>query len=170
MAAYGSDIDFAAWLAAQGLSLPVGAPAPAILRAIGSAYVDGAYEPRLFCSERMDPFTQELAWPRRNAFLQGKPIPDDLIPIPWINASYRAAYLTAVTPGWAQSGLDPSRMTKREKAGEVEREFFGAGEGGLIGNAAQGFRVDPLIDGMVSLWLCDPVTEGGMQFLMSIGS
>lgn len=168
--AYGSDSEFAAWLAAQGLALPVGAPAPAILRAQGSAYVDGAYEPRLFCSERVDPFTQTLAWPRVNATVQGRPIPDDMIPLAWINASYRAAYLTAVTPGWATSGLDPSRMTKRERAGQVEREFFAAGEGGLSGNAAQGFRVDPLIDGALSIWLCDPVTDGGKQFLMSIGS
>lgn len=168
--AYGSDPEFAAYLAAQGLTLPPTAPAPAILRAQGSAYVDGAYEPRLFCSERADPFTQTLAWPRINAFVQGKPIPDDLIPQPWINAAYRAAYLTAVTPGWATSGVDVSRMTKREKAGQVEREFFAVGEGSIQGNAAPGFRVDPLIDGSLAIWLCDDVEDTGTQFFLSIGS
>lgn len=172
MAAYGDDVGFAAWLAGQGLSLPVGAPLPSILRARGSAYIDGAYEPRLFCSERADPFTQELAWPRVNATLKGRPIPDDLIPVPWVNASYRAAYLEATTKGgWASKGIDPSRMTKKEKAGQVEREFFGAGEGADQGNAAPGFRVDPIIDGSISMWLCDDVEDGsGLQFLLSIGS
>lgn len=168
--AYGSDTEFAAWLAANGLSLPATAPPPAVLRAQGSAYVDGAYEPRLFCSERAEPFTQTLAWPRVNAFVQGKPVPDTLIPQPWINAAYRAAYLTAVTPGWATSGTDPNRLTKREKAGQVEREFFGAGEGAIQANAAPGFRVDPLIDGSLAIWLCDPVEDGGQQIFLSIGS
>ena len=170
MAAYGSDAGFTAWLAGQGLVLPVTAPTPAILRAIGSAYVDGAYEPRLFCSQRVDPLTQELAWPRTGALINGTAIPEDLIPPAWVNASYRAAYLQAITPGWATGGVNPSRMTKREKAGEVEREFFASGEGGVIGNAAPGFNVDPLIDGWLSLWLCDPVGDGGQQFFLSIGT
>lgn len=169
MASYGTDAGFQEWLDANGLTLPASSPPLATLRTIGSSYVDAAYEPRLFCSRRVDPLTQELAWPRYGVTFSGQQVPDTFIPQPWINASYRAAYLQATSTGWAQGGIDPSRMTKREKAGEVEREFFAAGEGGVIGNAAQGFNVDPLIDAMVTPWLCD---EAGTlnTFFMSIGS
>lgn len=169
MAGYGDDQTFTNWLAAQGLALPANHKPPAVLREIGSTYIDAAYEPRLFCSQRADPFTQGRAWPRIGAQLGGRDIPPDLVPVPWINASYRAAWLDATQAGWAQSGLDPSRMTKREKAGQVEREFFAAGEGGVIGNAAQGFRVDPLIDAMLSGWLCDDAQAGPQQLLWSVG-
>lgn len=149
MAGYGSDPDFTAWLLANGLSLPDDAPTPAVLRQIGSDYVDGAYEPRLQCSNRTGGFAQERAWPRTGHTVNCEPVPDDLIPQAWINASYRAAYLQAVS-GWAQGGTDPSRQTKREKVDVIEREFFARS----AGNAAPGFPVDPLIDGWVSLWLC----------------
>lgn len=158
MAGYGSDVEFQAWLDASGLTLPVGAPTPAILRQIGSDYVDGAYEGRLGCSARTGGFAQERAWPRTGHTVNGQAVPDDLIPIPWINASYRAAYLQAVS-GFAQGGTDPSRLTKREKVDVIEREFFAKGEGATEGNAAPGFLVDPLIDGWLSAWLC-PVDSG----------
>lgn len=169
MAAYGTDQGFTDWLAGRGLTLPGGLSA-ATLREIGSGYVDSAYEPRLFCSRRADLFTQELAWPRIGAQISGQSIPDDLIPLPWINASYRAAWLEASRPGWATGGVNPSRMTKREKAGDVEREFFGAGEGGVIGNAAPGFNVDPLLDAMLSPWLCVDAEEASGLFIMSVGT
>lgn len=169
MAAYGSDAAFAEWLAANGLVLPEGAPLPAVLREIGSSYVDGAYEARLFCSKRTGGFTQELAWPRTGQQLNGEPIPDDLIPLQWVYASYRAAYLQASQGGWAQGGVDPNRLTKREKVDVIEREFFGVGEGAAQGNAAAGFNVDPMIDGWVSRWLCDQAGESGIGF-WAIGS
>lgn len=174
MAGYGSDGDFSAWLTANGLSLPVGSPTPAVLRQLGSDYVDGAYEPRLQCSSRTGGFSQERAWPRTghvigcmsfaSAFLMAisESVPDDLIPQPWINASYRAAYLQAVN-GFATGGGDPNRLTKREKADVLEREFFAVGEGALAGNAAPGFIVDPLIDGWLSVWLCP---KRGIGFLV----
>lgn len=168
MSAYGTASGFTDWLEAHGLTLPAGADELA-LRTIGSAYVDAAYEPRLFCSRRADLFTQELAWPRIGAQISGQSIPDDLIPQVWINASYRAAWLEASQPGWATGGVNPSRMTKREKAGDVEREFFAAGEGGVIGNAAQGFNVDPLLDAMLAPWLCEDAGDGKF-FLMSVGT
>ena len=161
MAGYGSDGDFSSWLAVNGLSLPVGAPTPAILRQLGSDYVDAAYEPRLACSARTGGFAQERAWPRAGHVVGGEAVPDDLIPLMWINASYRAAYLQAVN-GFAQGGGDPNRLTKREKADVLEREFFAAGEGGAIGNASPGFLVDPMIDGWLSIWLCPDGGEGFM--------
>lgn len=153
MSGYGTDGDFTAWLASNGLSLPVGAPTPAVLRQIGSDYVDSAYEPRLQCSKRTGGFAQERAWPRTGHTVNCEPVPDDLIPQAWVNASYRAAYLQAVN-GFATGGYDPSRLTKREKVDVVEREYFASSEKDAQGNAAPGFAVDPLIDGWVSLWLC----------------
>lgn len=153
MAAYGDDAGFAAWIASQGLTLPVGAPDPAVLRQIGSNYLDAAYEWRLSCSQRTGGFSQELAWPRSGHYVNGQEVPDDLIPPAWINASYRAAYLTAVTPGWATTGTDGARQTKREKVDVVEREFFAASEAAGT-DVAPGMPSDSIINGMVSMWLC----------------
>lgn len=152
MAGYGDDTSFAAWLAGQGLSLPAGVT-PAVLRQIGSDYVDGAYEWRLACSRRAGGFAQERAFPRSGHSVGGETLPDDLIPQAWVNASYRAAYLQATQPGWAQGGTAPSERVKREKVGPIDTEYFGPTEGAQA-NAAVGFNVDPLIDGMVSVWLC----------------
>jgi hypothetical protein len=151
--AYGTDEGFATWLASQGLTLPVGAPLPAVLRAIGSSYVDSAYGWKLACSQKTGGFSQELEWPRVNHTVNGELVPDDLIPPAWINASYRAGYLTAVTPGWATTGTDGSRQTKREKVDVVEREFFAASEA-AGSDVAPGMPSDSIINGMVAMWLC----------------
>lgn len=154
MAGYGSDGEFAAWLAGQGFTLPDGSPTPAVLRQIGSNYVDAAYEPRLSCSSRTGGFAQERAWPREGHKVGRQPVPNDLIPQPWIDASYRAAYLQATTEGgWATAGEDPNRIAKRERVeGAIDTEYFGPGD--IRSNAAAGFNVDPMIDGALSVWLC----------------
>lgn len=152
MAAYGTDDGLQAWLTAQGLALPAGA-VPATLREIGSAYVDAAYEARLQCSHRAGGFEQELAWPRAGHRVNGQPVPEGLIPQAWINASYRAAYLEAMTPGWATGSVDPNRITKREKVDVIEREFFSAVDAGG-GDSAVGMPSDAIINGMVLPWLC----------------
>lgn len=151
--AYGTDQGFNAWLAAQGLVLPTGAPTPAVLRQIGSNYIDAAYEWRLQCSKRTGGFNQDLAWPRSGHYVNGQAVPDDLIPQAWVNASYRAAYLQATQPGWATASTDPSRVTKREKVDVIEREFFAASDVAQ-GNAAPGMPADGIIDGMIAPWLC----------------
>lgn len=163
-----NDWHMGVWLTENGLTLPVGAPDIYVLRQIGSNYVDAAYEPKLWCSSRAGGFMQDRAWPRAGATVNAKAVPDDLIPPQWIIASYRAGYLEAITPGWATGGIDPSRITKREKAGEVEREFFEAGKGAAVGSAAPGFRVDPMIDGLVTPWLC--WDGSGALGIWSIGS
>ena len=152
--AYGTDEGFATWLASQGLALPVGAPLPAVLRQIGSNYIDAAYEWRLSCSSRSGGFSQELAWPRSGHILNGAEVPSDLIPVAWINASYRAAYLQAVTPGWATTGEDTTRQTRRERVeGAVEVEYFAASEA-AGSDVAPGMPSDSIINGMVAMWLC----------------
>jgi hypothetical protein len=153
MAGYGTDDDFIAWLTAQGLSLPDDAPAPAVLRQIGSSYVDAAYEYRLGCSERTGGFEQELAWPRKGHYFNGKPVPDDLIPQAWVHAAYRAAYLQAIQPGWATGSRDGNRVTKREKVDTIEREFFDADQA-PGSDAAPGMVSDSIINSLVLPWLC----------------
>lgn len=160
---YGTDEGFTAWLAGQGLSLPVGAPAVAVLRQIGSSYVDAAYESRLQCSRRTGGFNQELAWPRIGHAINGETVPDDLIPQAWVDASYRAAYLTAVTPGWATTGTDSTRQTKRERVDTIEREFFAANEA-AGSDAAPGMPSDSIINGMLLPWLCSGVRRIGDFF------
>lgn len=151
--AYGTDQGFTAWLSAQGLTLPAGSPAVAVLRQLGSSYIDAAYEWRLQCSRRTGGFSQELAWPRTGHRVNGQDVPSDLIPQAWINASYRAGYLNAVTPGWSTGSVDATRQTKREKVDVIEREFFSSADA-PGSDAAPGMPSDSIINGMVLPWLC----------------
>ena len=150
MAGYGDDMAFAAWLADAGLSLPVGAPLPAVLRQRGSDYLDATYAARLQCSAPTGGFDQERAWPRTGHLIYGGSLDPAAIPAAWVKASYRAAYREAVTPGWATSSRDPSRMTKREKADVLEREFFEPGETA----GASGANIDAMIEGLIGPFLC----------------
>lgn len=163
MASYGTDEGFSAWLAGQGLTLPPDAPAVSVLRQIGSSYVDAAYGARLACSRKAGGFTQELQWPRIGHVINGETVPDDLIPQAWIDASYRAAYLQATQPGWATTGSDATRQTKREKVDVIEREFFAASEA-AGSDAAPGMPSDSIINGMLLPWLCSGVRRLGDLF------
>ena len=163
MSAYGTDDGLTAWLAAQALSLPEGSPSEAVLRQIGSSYVDAAYEYRLQCSRRAGGFAQELAWPRTGQFVNGESVPDDFIPPAWVNASYRAAYLSAVTPGWATASIDATRQTRREKVDVVEREYFASADA-AGSDAAPGMASDGVINGMVLPWLCKTTRRFGDLF------
>lgn len=152
--AYGNDDEFTAWLTSQGLALPTGAPLPAVLRQIGSSYVDAAYGHKLTCSSKAGGVTQEMAWPRKGHVLNGEVVPDDYIPTAWVQAAYRAGYLSAVTPGWATDSVNPNRITVKERVDVIEREFAKASD--LIGTAdvAAGMNADGVINGMLQPWLC----------------
>lgn len=154
MASYGTNEDFESWLADQGLSLPDTAPSVAVLRQLGSAYVDSAYEYRLQCSRRAGGWEQELAWPRIGHVINGQTVPDDLVPQAWINASYRAGYLNAITPGWSTDQVTPGRVTKRERVDVIEREFFDQSQAGGSADSAPGFPSDAIINGLVLPFLC----------------
>ena len=162
MAGYGDDMAFAAWLADAGLSLPVGAPLPAVLRQRGSDYLDATYGARLQCSAPTGGFDQERAWPRTGHMVLGMAVGDADIPSAWVRASYRAAWREATTPGWATSSRDPSRMTKREKADVVEREFFEPGETA----GASGANIDAMIEGLIGPFLCGEY--GGLPLHITI--
>jgi hypothetical protein len=148
-----ADQGFTDWLAGQGLALPNVAPTAAVLRQVGSDYVDAAYEHRLACSHRAGGYLQERAWPRTGHRQGRNDVPDDMIPPAWVNASYRAGYLQATQPGWATGAVDPGRITKREKADVIEREFFGP-DVMAAGDAAPGMRADAVVNGLVLPWLC----------------
>lgn len=152
--AYGTDQGFQDWLAAQGLTLPDDAPAPAVLRQIGSSYVDAAYGYKLTCSRRTGGWEQELEFPRTGHYVNGQLLPSDLIPQAWIYASYRAAYLNAITPGWSTDQVTPGRVTKRERVDVIERTFMTAEEAGGGGSAAPGMPSDAMINGLVTPFLC----------------
>lgn len=162
MAGYGDDKGFAAYLADAGLSLPVGAPLPAVLRQRGSDYLDATYAARLDCSAPTGGFDQERAWPRTGHMVLGMAMGDADIPSAWVRASYRAAWREATTPGWATSSRDPSRMTKREKADVVEREFFEPGETA----GASGANIDAMIEGLIGPFLCGEY--GGLPLHITI--
>jgi len=152
MAGYGDDQGLADWLAENGYTLPSGAPAAVVLRQRGSTYVDAVYGARLYCSQPTGGALQERAWPRTGHFVNHLAVPSDVIPLAWVNASYRAALIEAMKPGTLMATIDPLRRVKRQKVDMIEREFFdgGALEAGEGGTAL----INAEIDGMVAPLLC----------------
>lgn len=164
MASYGSDQGLTDWLAEQGYTLPDTAPAPAVLRARGSAYVDG-YDSR-WTGQRTGGAMQELAWPRTGAVLNCvTAIPDDVIPVAVVNASYRAAWLDASSPGvLAGPTVTPGTRVRRQKVDVIEREFFDDGKS-EVGSGPS--FIDSIIDGLLGPFICD---EKNAAFLWTLGS
>ena len=159
MAGYGTDADFAAWLADNGLTLPVGA-VPAVMRNRGAGYLDAAYGSRLTCSYPTGGVDQERAFPRT-----GLPfVPPDATPRAWINASYRAAYLIAIVPASLSATINPCARVTREKVGVIEVSY--ADNGATVAGEALGV-LDAEIDGMVSPYLCSKTALLGIR---AIGS
>jgi hypothetical protein len=163
--AYGSDQGLTDWLDANGYVLPDGAPSAAVLRQRGSSYLDGAYD-GMWSGARTDGVMQEDGWPRVGASLNCiSAIPSDAIPAAVVNASYRAAWLEAQTPG-VLAGTPPTqgKRVKRQKVEGIEREFFDDGKAAI--GAGPGF-VDSIIDGMMQPFICD--ADKGAAFMWSLG-
>ena len=149
--AYGTDSSFTDWLDAYGYVLPAGAPPASVLRARGSAYIDGAYE-ALWTGRRTDGVSQTDAWPRSGAKLNCTvAIADDVIPQTIINASYRAAWLEAETPGTLNASFSAGQRVKRSKVDVIEEEYFD--DGSAVSGSVAGF-VDAEIDGMMRPFIC----------------
>jgi|TARA_R100000479_G_scaffold176487_1_gene131333 hypothetical protein len=160
---YGTDQGFQDWLDANGYTLPDDAPAPAVLRARGTNYIDGLYEFH-WDGRRTDGVTQELGWPRTGARLHCRTIiADDAIPVAVVNAAYRAAYLEAVTPGVLSSSATAGQRVSREKVDVIEVAYHNDGPASA-GSGNVGF-VDSEIDGAMRAFICEDVKF----FLRSVG-
>jgi hypothetical protein len=132
MAGYGTDDGFTAWLAANGYTLPDGAPAVAALRQRSSIYIDGTYGPR-FSGSPANGAAQEREWPRTGATDRfGNAISG--IPNRVVEASYFAAYAEATSPGSLSVTVTPGKQVKRQKVDTIEREFF-EGQGDAVSSA-----------------------------------
>jgi hypothetical protein len=156
MSGYGDDGGFTAWMAANGYTLPGGAPTAAVLRQRGSTYVDGTYGLR-FPGTPTGGAGQEREWPRTGAVDRyGTALDAGTVPQRVIDASYMAAYQEAVTPGSLSVVVDPSKRVKRQKVDTIEREFFGPGDA-----SAAVAPVMSAIEGVLApLLLLEPIGAG----------
>lgn len=172
MAGFGDDSGFNDWLTANGYSLPSGAPTPAVLRERGSSYIDATYGAR-FKGVPTGGFDQERSWPRSGAVVNCSTIPDDVVPLAIVNASYRAAWVEANAPGsLSPGGGTGSGVVKRQKVDTIEREFFEAKphEGELFDPLApsSSTSIIPEIDNALKPYLRLDATVQGVG-LWSIG-
>lgn len=120
MAGYGDDAGFTAWAIEAGLTVPAGSIPAARQR--GAVFIDG-YEPR-FPGVRSGGYDQERAWGRDGAVTRyGQTIPDGVIPIAIVTASYYAAFEELTTPGSLSPVVLGSDTIKREKVGTLEVEY-----------------------------------------------
>jgi len=125
VAGYGSDIDYAAWLAANGHPASPGTPTAAVLRQRGSSYIDSFYGAR-FSGFPTTGIDQERAWPRAGASAYGTSVGSTVIPRAVVLASYLAALQESVSPGSLSVTVTASQQVKREKVGPIEVEYQSA--------------------------------------------
>lgn len=99
----------------------------ALLRA--SEALDGIYGPRF--PGKKATRTQERAWPRVGAVdhCADKPIPENETPPEVETAAYALGLAELVTPGSSTPTLTLGKSVKRQKVGNIEREFFSPEEG-----------------------------------------
>jgi hypothetical protein len=149
MAGYGSDGEFATWMASLGYTLPGTAPTPAVLRQRGSDYIDAVYGAR-FIGYPTGGVTQERAWPRTEACWRGGVIDPAAIPVQVVTASYYAAYQEAVVPGSLAALTSSSGAVKREKVGDLEVEYADAGGSASVKTTAP---ILSTVDGLLAPFL-----------------
>lgn len=153
MAGYGTDSAFEDWLTSNGYVLPEGAPVPAVLRQRGSTYIDGTYGAR-FVGQPTGGYEQERQWPRSGAVVAGSMIPDGVIPLPVIHASYEAALQEAREPESLSLIGSAAERVKREKVdGAVEVEYQQASAQDL---AAAMTPIMTAIEGLLAPFLVPP--------------
>lgn len=160
--------NFTAWLEDEGLTLPLGAPAPAVLLRRGGAYINAVYGPKL-CGAPTGGVMQESPFPRVGAAYMGEPIPDDLFPPQVERAVYRASYLSGTMGSLIITNNPVNDRIKRQKVeGAVEREFF---ESGSVQIGTGGTMIiDGEIDGLMTPFLCLDDGNLPMQCFFAIGS
>lgn len=150
--AYGDDSGLTAWLAANGYTLPAGAPASAVLRQRGSAYINGVYGAD-FSGVPTGGFAQIDAWPRIGAEAYGQPIPADMTPVAVEHASYAAGWYEASNPGGLSAAASSSTAIKREKIDVIETEYV-VGSGTALENATVRLAI---VEGLLTPFLTVPI-------------
>lgn len=150
--AYGTDEGLAAWLVGNGYVLPPSAPAPAVLRQRGSAYIDGLYGAD-FSGVPTGGFAQERAWPRVGAEAYGQPIPSDMTPVAIEHASYAAAHQEAIKPGSLSISASQGGALKRKKIDTIEKEYF-EGSGDAVADATLKLSA---VEGLLAPFLTVPM-------------
>ncbi len=150
MSGYGDDAAFAAFLTANGLTVP-DTPAPAALRERGSNYIDGWYGGR-FPGYPTGGIEQERAWPRTDAEAYGTAIASDVIPTRVVTASYWAAYYAATRTGGLGAPYVAGQAVKRVKVEGLEKEFFEPAGGG---GPASAVPIFPEVEGLLGPLLID---------------
>lgn len=163
MAGYGTDAAFTAWLAEGGLTLPVDALVPAILRQRGSAYIDGLYGSQ-FSGAPSGGFQQERAWPRTGALAYKITIPDDVVPLQVEHASYFSAFQEATRPGSLAITTSAAKSIKRKKIDVIETEYF-EGSGNAVVDCT--LRLST-VEGLLAPFLI-PETLGQTLGLWAVG-
>lgn len=151
MAGYGDDSTFSTWLTDNGYTLPVTAPALAVLRNRGSQYIDAVYGDRFI--GLIASFDQDRQWPRTGASLRGVAIPSDVVPVAITNASFYAAYQEATNPGSLTVVGSSATAVKRVKVGQIEKEYQGSSS--EDGSAAFLTPLISVVDGMLAPYLID---------------
>lgn len=134
------------WLEEQGQQIGLDAPSLSVLRARGSAYIDATYGARFVGVPAS--IDQADQWPRSGAVVHGRAVPDDLVPLAVVHASYRAALAEGQGVSLSRT-FDPTTVqVKRERVDVVEQEYFAAPT-----DAASAAPVVAGIDGMLAPFL-----------------
>lgn len=102
----------------------------ALLRS--SEALDGIYGPRF--PGKKATRAQVRAWPRVGAVdhCSGEDIPEDETPVEVETATYALALAELTSPGSSTPTLTLGKSVKRQKVGNIEREFFSPEEGVAI--------------------------------------
>lgn len=145
---YGNENDFRAWMDQNGYVLSgEDAGVPALLSR-ASGYIDATYGARF--KGMTTAIDQADQWPRTGAVVNGRVVPDDLVPLAIVEATYRAA--RAEGQGFSLSRVyDPAApLVKRSKVDVIEEEYFEPA------TAGGGFPTIPGLEGLLTPFLTDP--------------
>lgn len=144
MAGYGSDDGLVAYATAKGRTISGDA---AVLRNVGSVYIDGAYGWR-FPGVPIGGAEQDRAWPRIGAVdMYGNDIAPDTIPTAVVNASYEAALIEDAKSGALGVVISAAKQLVGIKAGSVDLRYATPQSGTSIAAASR--PVSTVIEGIL---------------------
>lgn len=168
MAGYGDDAGFQAWLTGSGYTIPTGpgSLAPAVLRQRGSDYLDAVYGLR-FIGTPTGGIDQERHFPVTGGVTRnGVALPDNVVPIHIINASYMAAVQEGAVPGSLSVIATAQGAVTRKKVGDLEIQYAGSAAKGNVETLSP---VLSTVDGMVGPYLIPDPDDYMPILLRSVG-